>query len=251
MHVVDARLAALAADPPAAVAADDCGGDAAMVISPRAPVAGERVRILAASDTGRIEDLLVSNVEGGVVSSDVRRLGGPPWSASVALADAASGTFRVEAMRDGRAVGCATFHVTGADERRRVVAAPSARGWDRATEALYSAWIEHLFDAPPDVALSFDTLQEVLTDPKRNLLHNHFGLARGRRSRRARRAPGLRRPALRAPRLLRVEARLADRVPSMQPRDGAHGSDVRRGEDRLAARGHRPAWLVRDASRPR
>jgi hypothetical protein len=161
---------------PAAVAADDCGDDVAVVISPRAPVAGERVRILAASDTGRIGDLLVSNVEGGVVSSAVRRLGGPPWSASVALADAASGTFRVEAMRDGRAVGCATFHVTGPDERRRVVAAPSARGWDRASEALYSAWIEHLFDAPPDVALSFDTLQEVLTDPERNLLHDYFGM---------------------------------------------------------------------------
>ena len=49
-------------------------------------------------------------------------------------------------------------------------------GWDRGSEALYSAWIEHLFDAPPDVALSFDTLQEVLADPERNLLHDHLGL---------------------------------------------------------------------------
>ena len=48
--------------------------------------------------------------------------------------------------------------------------------WNRATENLYSAWIEKLFDAPLDVALSWPALHEVLRDRSRNFLFNHLGL---------------------------------------------------------------------------
>ena len=48
--------------------------------------------------------------------------------------------------------------------------------WNRATENLYSAWIEKLFDAPLDAALSWPALHEVLRDKSRNFLFNHLGL---------------------------------------------------------------------------
>ncbi len=161
---------------PVSVGADCDGADEVrFLISPRAPIAGDSVRVLAASDVGGIGDLIVSAGSGDpVAASPLARLGGPPWSTAVRIGGLAPGSYEIEAMRDGTRVGCARFAVTA--ERTRGVRAPRRTGWDRGSEALYAAWIEHLFAAPPDVALAFDSLQEVLTDPERNLLHDHFGL---------------------------------------------------------------------------
>ena len=53
---------------------------------------------------------------------------------------------------------------------------PINNAWNRASENLYSAWIEKLFDAPLDEAPSWKALHEVLRDPSRNVLFNHLGL---------------------------------------------------------------------------
>jgi len=47
---------------------------------------------------------------------------------------------------------------------------PLRNTWSRATENLYSAWIEKLFDAPLDATLSWKALHEVLRDRSRNVL---------------------------------------------------------------------------------
>jgi hypothetical protein len=158
--------------------ADPCAGgdDVAFLVSPRGPIVGRRVQILAASERGGIGDLVVTAPAGAVVTGTLARRGGPPWSAALTFAAAQPGAYEVAAMRDGVRVGCARFTV-GDDERRGRAAAPSfAAGWDRAAEALYAAWIEHLFAAPPDASLSFDSLQDVLTNPDRNILFGHLGL---------------------------------------------------------------------------
>jgi len=41
----------------------------------------------------------------------------------------------------------------------------------------YSAWIERLFDAPPDKSVDFRPLHQALRDPARNFLYGHLGLA--------------------------------------------------------------------------
>jgi len=155
----------------------DCGnGDVTMLASPQVAVAGGRVRVLAASDTGPIGDLSVLDPEGRPVAGAIERRDGPPWSATVTLT-LGPGLHRVEVTRDGRVVGCDTIAVAPADGQPRTAAAHRALGaWDRGSEALYAAWIEHLFDAPPEQALAFDTLQEALRDPARNLLYDHLGL---------------------------------------------------------------------------
>jgi hypothetical protein len=146
----------------------DDDGEVSVLVSPRVPAAGGRVRVLVASDVGAIGELAVTDGEGRVVSQAIERLGGPPWSAVVTIDPILAGSHRVEATRNGERVGCATFAV-GRDAGTRL------RAWDRDTEALYSAWIEHLFAAPPDASVSLDALQDVLMDPQRNLLVNHLG----------------------------------------------------------------------------
>src|SRR5262249_19035030 len=52
---------------------------------------------------------------------------------------------------------------------------PLRNSWNRATENLYSAWLEKLFDDPLDTQPSWPALHEVLRDQKRNFLFNYLG----------------------------------------------------------------------------
>jgi len=52
---------------------------------------------------------------------------------------------------------------------------PIHAAWDRATENLFSAWIEKLFDAPLDADLSWKTWHDVLRDRSRNFLFDYLG----------------------------------------------------------------------------
>jgi hypothetical protein len=47
--------------------------------------------------------------------------------------------------------------------------------WDRTSEALFSAWVAKLFDAPPDQDLNWKVWYEVLRDQSRNFLYNYLG----------------------------------------------------------------------------
>src|SRR4029077_7292209 len=53
---------------------------------------------------------------------------------------------------------------------------PVTREWSRATEALYSAWIEKLFSDPLDAEPSWRSLDEVTRPRERNFLYDHLGL---------------------------------------------------------------------------
>ncbi len=143
--------------------------------SPRAPAVNASLDILAVATDGALGGLRVSDPAGQVLSLPVRSFGGPPWSLSAAVIEASGGSYRVEALRDGRSVSCREVLV-GRDGPRGGDDFPLRR-WDLAAEALYSAWIERLFAAPPEQSLSFPSLQPVLRDPERNFLNDH--LSRG------------------------------------------------------------------------
>src|SRR4029079_1124857 len=53
---------------------------------------------------------------------------------------------------------------------------PVRNTWNRATENLFSAWIETLFDDPREATPSWPALHQVLRDRSRNFLFNHLGL---------------------------------------------------------------------------
>ena len=87
---------------------------------------------------------------------------------------------------------------------------PLRNTWNRATENLFSAWIEKLFDAPLDAAPSWPALHEVLRDRSRNFLFNHLGL--GEDEMKIVLSPRLRRPSVLPARLFRVQDGAAVRL---------------------------------------
>lgn len=160
-----------------------CRGRAgiAVLTSPSRLQVGQPLRALFVSDRPLPDPLLVVKDATGTHRLALKPGGGPPYFWLGVVQRPRRGRIRlVLATRDGRVMACA---------RRRVGRPrppslgegddvwPVRRTWGRATEGFYSAWIEHLFDAPPHERPSWLPLHQVLRDPQRNLLYNHLGLA--------------------------------------------------------------------------
>jgi hypothetical protein len=157
------------------------GRDVLIWTSPRAPATDGSLRIVAVAEDAPAGELAVRDPAGRAVAVGVVPHGGPPWSLVGTIATPALGVHRIEVRRDGVVVSCREVLV----EREAARPAPTRRpgpawdatlAWNRATEALFSAWIEHLFDAPPEEELGFRALEDALRDPARNFLHDHLGL---------------------------------------------------------------------------
>lgn len=142
--------------------------------SPRAPAVGKALDILAVATDGDLSALRISDPTGAMLSPPTRSYGGPPWSLTTAVVELRGGGYRIEATRNGRVVSCRDVVVEEDTGQSGEMGDFPLRRWDLAAEALYSAWIERLFDAPPDQSLSFPSLQPVLRDPERNFLLDHL-----------------------------------------------------------------------------
>jgi hypothetical protein len=157
-----------AADASWAVTACNRGNDARIWTAPLVAAPGEKLDVLAVATGGELSDLLVTDPSGHRIRMPAVRGGGPPWSLRAALPAPGRGSYRIEALREGRVAAC-TEIVVGAGAGNR-----GSGEWDLSTEALFAAWVEHLFDAPPEESLSFASLEPVLRDPQRNFLHNYL-----------------------------------------------------------------------------
>jgi hypothetical protein len=155
----------------------------AILASPRAPHAGEPLRIVAATPAEVEGALVVEDAQGKVVAASESRRGTSPWWWSATVDAPVGGTYRVALGRGGDVAGCAVVVVgrggAGARARPRPQGAVWGveRAWDRGSESLYSAWVEQLFDDPLDAEPSWKGIGAILGDPERNLLHDHLGLA--------------------------------------------------------------------------
>ena len=156
----------------------------ALLASPVAPWKGAPLRVLFTADDALEGEISLIAPDGSVADKSHERHGGPPYFWSAEIASPAAGIWQAKLVRDGAQAECRTI-IRQIDVNR---AKPSpARAteksiwpvrdtWNRATENLYSAWIEKLFDAPLDAVPSWPALHEVLRDKSRNLLFNHLGL---------------------------------------------------------------------------
>jgi hypothetical protein len=189
MFGVAAKPAAL---PPAAPAKCEDTKDVFLFVTPGTAWTGAPLRVMAVSDRPLVGALKIVPAEKGhpadagaapVATSDVRR-GGPPYffvaeveSPRAGLYDAVLTQSACEASAPG-----ATKRIRVGKFKAGPPAAPAEdgalwpvhRNWNRAHENLYSAWIEHLFDAPDAEMPSWAALHEVLRDKKRNLLFDHL-----------------------------------------------------------------------------
>lgn len=142
-------------------------GDGVRIWSaPLAARPGEKLEIVAVATDGELSELLATDPTGRRITLPVVKRGGPPWSLRSSLAAPVAGRYRIEAQRAGRVAACNEVEINGGAGER-------GKGeWDLATQALYAAWVEHLFDAPAEVSLSFPSLEPILRDPNRNFLYD-------------------------------------------------------------------------------
>jgi hypothetical protein len=168
---------------PAKAASDNCGDGTEVTVlpSPLAPWKGAPLRVMVISEK-RVEGVLsLIAPDGSVAVKSADRRGGQPYSWFADVATPAAGTWRAVLSRDAAECGPITRDIVVSAGKPEPLRTPQGsfwqvrNSWNRTTEALFSAWIEKLFDAPPDQDLSWKVWHEVLRDKSRNFLFNYLG----------------------------------------------------------------------------
>jgi hypothetical protein len=158
--------------------------DLAVLSSPVAPWKGAPLRVLFATEKPLEGSLSLVAPDGTVAVQSQERHGGPPYFWLVEVQSPAAGKWRAILARERAPAECSTIS-RDITVRAAAPPRPSApensvwplrNSWNRATENLFSAWVEKLFDDPLDAAPSWRALHEVLRDRSRNILFNHLGL---------------------------------------------------------------------------
>jgi hypothetical protein len=155
----------------------------AVLASPMAPWKGAPLRVVFATEKQLDGELSLTAPDGSVAVRTRERHGGPPYFWLAEVKSPAKGTWHATLTDDGGTAECSklTRKIMVSSKPQPPSATqksvwPVRAKWDRATENLYSAWIETLFDAPLDATLSWKALHEGLRDPSRNILFNHLSL---------------------------------------------------------------------------
>ena len=153
--------------------------DLAVLPSPVTPWKGAPLRVIVAAEKPLQGELSLIGPDGSVAARSRERHGGPPYFWLAEIKTPAAGKWRATLARE-----CGTIS-RDIEVRAERPAPPSSvsgsvwplrNSWNRATENLFSAWIETLFDAPLDVELSVPALHVLLRDRSRNVLFDHLGL---------------------------------------------------------------------------
>lgn len=179
-----AALVCLAGPPLARAAEPPCreSDDTRIWLSPLAPTAGAPLRVLVVSESLRTGTVQVTLPGGTPKTLSTVPGGGPPFSFYADLTVPSAGTVRVELVQTGGKSVCRRISVA-ARGRAVTPARPEGPGawratqaWTRTMESFFSAWVEHMFDAPVDASLGFPSLAPALHDPARNFLWGYLGL---------------------------------------------------------------------------
>ncbi len=156
----------------------------AVLSSPAAPWKGAPLRVIFAAEKPLDGELSLIAPDGSVAAKSRVRHGGPPYFWFAEVASPVAGTWHAKLARDRATAECSTItrEIAVHDDKPPPPSAtsgsmwPLRNTWDRATENLFSAWIEKLFDAPLDMEPSWPALHDVLRDRSRNVLFNSLGL---------------------------------------------------------------------------
>ena len=155
-----------------------------VLVSPAAPSKGAPMRVLITAEKPLAGELSLLAPDGVTAVKTAERHGGPPYFWFAEIAAPMEGKWQAKLTRNAAVADCAaitrdiTVHKRAASQSSEAKDSvwPIRERWSRATENLYSAWIEKLFDAPLVEQLSWPALHEVLRDRSRNVLFDHLGL---------------------------------------------------------------------------
>jgi hypothetical protein len=167
----------------AAAAASGACGEVTVLPSPQAPWSGAPLRVMVVADKPVEGVLSLIAPDGSVAVKSSDRHGGPPYAWFAEVAAPAAGTWHAKLQRDGTSADCSPIAHDVVVAARKPAPLPTPPGaiwqvrnsWNSTNEALFSAWIEKLFDAPPDQDLNWKVWYEVLRDQSRNFLFNYLG----------------------------------------------------------------------------
>jgi len=178
-------VASTAAEAQAQTSSSACNdaSDIAVLPAPLVPWKGAPLRVLFTVEKPLDGTLSLVAPDGSVAATSGDRMGGPPYFWYAEVATPAAGTWHATVTPQGGS-GCAPISrdIAVRETQPPPPTAMSAGGWplraswNRATENLYSAWIEKLFDAPLDAEPSWKALTDVLRDRSRNMLLDYLGL---------------------------------------------------------------------------
>ena len=162
----------------------DAAGEIALLPSPWAPWKGAPLRVMLVTEKPLEGELSLTGPDGNVAATSRERHGGPPYFWFTEIKAPAAGSWHATLTPQQAGAGCGPI-------TREIKVRPDKPGgpgsaagstwalrnsWNRATENLFSAWIEKLFDDPLDAEPSWPALHEVVRNPSRNFLFNHLGL---------------------------------------------------------------------------
>lgn len=155
----------------------------AVLPSPLAPWKGAALRVMVVTEKPLEGTLSLIAPDGTVAAHSADRHGGSPYSWVAEVAAPAAGTWHATLALNQGPAECRTITrdiAVSAKKPAPVPVTPASfwqvrAGWNSTTETLFSAWIEKLFDAPPDQDLSWKVWHEVLHDRSRNFLFNYLG----------------------------------------------------------------------------
>jgi hypothetical protein len=167
--------------PSVAAAAGGCVTPAEVTAlpTPVTPWNGAPLRVMVITEKPVDGELSLTGPDGTAAVKSSDRHDGPPYSWFAEVAAPAAGTWRATFSSGG---DCNPFTkeiaVSGKKPEFRIPAGTIWQvrdSWNATNEALFSAWIAKLFDAPPDQNLDWKVWYEVLRDQSRNFLYNHLG----------------------------------------------------------------------------
>ncbi len=151
--------------------------------SPLAPWRGAPLRVMVVTEKPLQGTLSLIAPDGSVAAKSADRHGGSPYSWFADVAAPAAGTWHATLVLDQGPQDCRTItrEIVVSAKKPAPVPVTAASfwqvraAWNSTTETLFAAWIEKLFDAPPDQDLSWKVWHEVLHDRSRNFLFNYLG----------------------------------------------------------------------------
>ncbi len=169
----------------AEAASDACANQAEITVlpSPLSPWSGAPLKVMVIAEKPIAGTLSLVAPDGTVAVKSSDRHEGPPYSWFAEIANPASGTWRAVLERNVKSADCGpvTRDIAVAARKPEPLHIPPGsiwqvrNSWNSTTEALFSAWIEKLFDGPPDQDLNWKVWHEVLRDQSRNFLFNYLG----------------------------------------------------------------------------